>query len=291
MIGAVGSTTQATLTGTSATTGSTAASSALSLLPPPSEAAADPLAMMYLIESKNQQIGISAGTKSIEGKQQDGQKAFQKELTAIQQQDQAAKHKSFWDKLGSICGDVAKVAGVVASIAAAVATCGAASPLAAVAVAGAVLSTAGFADSQFGILQKLGVNSNLAGILDAGMSIGGAVTSVGAGLLSGGQAAASTASTVSKVAGGVGGVGQVGQGAGTIGSAYAQRDEDTADANEEASEVQQANLQRLIMQTLGEMKDADQKQSQTLQTITSIKGTQDQTLLIAASGGSEGTGS
>jgi hypothetical protein len=251
----------------------------------------DPLGMIYLIESQSQQLGFSTGSAEIKGLQNENNQECTKELTAIHQEAVAAKHKSFWDKLGSAFGEIAKVAGVVASIAAAVATCGAASPLAAVAVAGAVLSTAGFADSEFGILKKLGVSSKLAGYLDAGMSIGGAVVSVGAGLLSGAQAAASTASTVSKVASGVGGVGQLGHGVSDVGSGQAQAADDKAVADQVDAQTKQASYQRMILQLLAEMQDTDQKGEQTLQTISGIKSTENNTALYAASSGMEGSGS
>lgn len=291
MIAAIGPTTPVTQTTANCAATSSSPLSSPSLLPAPAAAAIDPLSMMYLIESRDEQLGLAEGTKRTQGLQQEEHQQYEKEAQAIQQQDKAAKHKSFWEKVGSICGDVAKVAGVVASVAAAVATCGVASPLAAVAIAGAVLSTAGFADSELGVLKRLGVSADLAGILDTGMSIAGAATSVGAGLLSGGQAAASTASTVGKVAAGVAGVGQVGSAVATVGSSFMQRDEDKADAREVSAEAQQDSLHRLVARLLRQTQDADQQDGRALQTISAIKKTQSETSLIAATGGREGIGS
>ncbi len=291
MIDAVGSTSPLSTTPPTAASTAAAIAQNASLLPAPSEGAGDPMAMMFLIQSKDQQVGFNTSATEIHSDQNANAQAYKTEQAAIQKQEQAEKHKSFWDKLGSICGDIAKVAGVVASIAAAVATCGAASPLAAVAIAGAVLSTAGFADSTFGILKKLGVSDKLTNILDASMSIGGAAMSVGAGLISGAQAAASTASTVSKVAGGVSGVGQVGHGVSAVGSGEAQCADDKATADQVASESQQAEYGRMMTELLGQMKDEQERSSKLLQTISGIKTTENQTALYAASGGTEGIGS
>jgi hypothetical protein len=260
------------------------------LLPPPTEAATDPFSMMYLIESSDRQLGLDGASKRLQDLQQEGQVAFKKEELAIQQQDQAAKHKSFWQKVGNICGQIAKVAGVVASIAAAVATCGAATPLAVVAVAGAVLSTAGFADSEFHVLQRLGVSANLAGIIDTGLSIGGAVTSVGTGMFCAARAAATTTTTVGRVAAAVAGVGEMGHGAATIEEGNATAAEDIAFADEAGSEAETSNLRRLIAQLLQRTESDDAKAGTTLQTIHGIQQTENQTSFIAATGGTEGIG-
>ena len=120
------------------------------------------------------------------------------------------------ERLGSVCGEVAKAASVVASIAAAVGTCGAATPLAAVAIGGAVLSTAGFLDGETHVLQKLGVDAGTADLVDMGMSLAGVAGSAGAGLLAGGDAASTTTEVVERTAAATTGVAEVGKGASEI---------------------------------------------------------------------------
>jgi hypothetical protein len=230
-----------------------------SLLPSPSDMPTDPLLVLYYCDAKEQQFGIREGQQRLQALQTERRQALQQELDAIEKLVEAAHHKSFWDDLGSICSEIAKVAAVVVSVAAAVASCGAASPLAAVAVAGAVLSAAGFADNELHVLQRLGVSSELAGIVDTGLSVGGAVCSLGtAGLPS---------TAIGRVSAVVEGVGAIGSGAAAIGSANALADADRAAADQVASEGNQSALRRLIVHLLEELKGSADQSEQTLTTI------------------------
>jgi hypothetical protein len=256
-----------------------------SLLPEPplgALAGSDPLSVLYLFESKDQQDNVSEGTKRIGSLQDERSQALQKELTAIQQEDQALANKSFWDDLGGICGEIAKVAGVVASIAAAVVTCGAAAPIAAVAIAGAVLSTAAFADGELHVLRALGVDDRTAGFIDMGMSLTGALCSAGAGIAAGGATASSTLSTISRTAAIVTGVSAVGTATSTIQAGREQANVDRADADQVLASALSDHLQRAIQGVIDEVQDNDEKAKQIMKTIVSAKGIENETATIAA---------
>lgn len=248
-----------------------------SLLPEPEVAGGDSLSMLYLFQSESQQMGLTSSQTDIKSVQKQQDAAVVKEQSDLNKAAEAARHKSFWQKIGSICGDVAKVGSVVASIAAAVATCGAATPIAALAIAGAVLSTAGFVASETNVLQKLGVSDKLANILDTVMSVGGGLMSMGA------ASAAQAASTMTTTAAIVSGAGSVGQGTAKIATGYAQRNEDSASADAVADESTQDQMLRVIKQLIAEAKNADSQSSQQLGTIAETKGMQNATAEMAAS--------
>jgi hypothetical protein len=257
----------------------------VSLLPEPpvgALAGGDPLSAIYLFESKDNRDQLQAGTERVRGLQTERAQALQKELSAIQQEDDAIKHKSFWDSLGSVLGEVAKVAAVVASVAAAVCTCGAGAPLAALAIAGVVLSTAAFVDGECHVLRALGVDDKTAGFIDLGMSIGGALCSGGAALASSAQAASSTVATVKTTATVVTGVTAVGGGVATIESGQAQAATDRADADQVVAEALSDHYLRSIQTVIDEVQDSDEKSKQILKTIVAAKGIQNDTAAVAA---------
>jgi hypothetical protein len=258
-----------------------------SLLPPPSPGALGTnagLSMLYYLESKDGQDGIQSGTKKVQGLDTERKQALDKELKAIQQQDEAAKHHDFWSDLGNTCGEIAKVASVVASVAAAVGTCGAGAPLAAVAIAGAALSTAGFLDGETHVLQKLGVDAGTADLVDMGMSLAGAAASVGAGIAAGGKAASSATEIVGRTAAVTAGVASVGKGASAIEASQALAAEDRAVADQLDAQGQSDTLQRAVQRVLDEVSDADHKSQQVLKTLSGAQATQMQTMTLAASG-------
>jgi hypothetical protein len=272
---------------TAAATGASPAAppEGVKLLPEPSIGAlagADPLSVMYLFESKDQQDDVNAGTKKIQALLSERAQALKNELAAIQQEDEALKHKSFWDDLGSICGEVAKVAGAVASVAAAVVTCGAATPLAVLAVAGAVMSTAAFVDGEFHVLHAIGVSDKVAGYVDMGLALGGAVCSLGAGLAAGSQAASSTATMIGRGASVVSGASAVAAGTAAIESGQAQADVDRADSDQVVAEAMSDHLLRTIQSVIDEVQDSDEKSKQIMKTIVSTKGIENDTAATAA---------
>ncbi len=263
------------------------APSEASLLPAPMPGASGAnagLSMLYYLESKDDQDGIQSGTKKVQGLDAERKQALDKELKAIQQQDDAAKHHDFWSDLGNTCGEIAKVASVVASVAVAVGTCGAGTPLAAVAIAGAALSTAGFLDGETHVLQKLGLDAQTADLVDMGMSLAGAATSMGAGIAAGGKAASSAAEIVGRTAAVTAGVASVGKGASEIEASQALAAEDRAAADQLGAQTQSDTLQRAVQRVLDEVSEADGKSQQILKTISDTQTTQMQTMTLAASG-------
>jgi len=255
------------------------------LLPDPSAAAlaaSDPLSLLYLFESKDQQLGVDQGTQKVAALQTERHQALDQELKAIQQAVDASNHHSFWDSLGSVFSEVAKVAAVVASVAAAVATCGAATPLAALAIAGAVLSSAAFVDGEAHVLQKLGVKGATAGWIDAGMSIAGGLTSFGVGSLATAANAASPAlSIVSRGGAVVGGIGQIGAGASAIGVGQAQASADQAAADEVVAQVLADHAQRQIQIAIEDTQSSDAQSKQAMDTIANTKAIQNATAEFA----------
>jgi hypothetical protein len=255
------------------------------LLPEPSPGAlagADPLSMLYLFESSDRQLGVDEGAKKIAALQTERHQALDQEQQAIQQAINASKQQSFWDTLGSICGEVAKVAAVVASVAAAVATLGAATPVAAVAIAGAVLSSASFAESEFHVLHALGVDDKTVGWVDLGMSLGGAALSVGAGIVAGGRLASSLPSLIGRAGAVVAGAGEMGKGACGIEAGQAKARNDQAEADQVAALARSDQAARQMRAAIVETQTSDQQSEQIMETIANTKTVQDETSLGAA---------
>ncbi len=193
-----------------------------------------------------------------------------------------SKRQSSERTLGSVCSEVAKVAGVVASIAAVIATAGAATPLAALAIGGAILSSASFADGEFHVLHKLGVDDRTAAWIDTGMAIGSAVLSVGAGVGAGGRAASNTIGSFSRLGAGAAGVAVVGKGACEIQAGEALATADRAAADRTAAHVQLDHTHRIIQLVIDAVANADQHSRQIAETIAGTKTIEDQTALSAA---------
>jgi hypothetical protein len=259
-----------------------------SLLPDPAAGAlagADPLSMLYLFESKDQKLGVDQGAHRIAALQTEQHQALQQEQQAIEQAIQAQNNRSFWDDLGSVCGEVAKVAAVVASVAAAIATCGAAAPVAACvvcAIAGAALSTASFVDGEFHVLRSLGVDEGAAGWIDTGMAIGGAILSCGAGMGAGQQVATSTLSTVTRTGAVVAGAGEIARGASTIAAGHAQAQSDQAAADEIAAQARSNHAQRFMQIAIDDTQNSDQQSQRILGTIANTNTIQNETAVSAA---------
>jgi hypothetical protein len=174
-----------------------------SLLVPPADGvgASDALSMIYLLESKDRGLTLQKGKRDIQTDQKERDEALRQEIEQIQKAAEAAKHHGFWDDVGNVCLTIGKVAAVVGSIAVAVVSCGAGTAVAALVIVGCLMSTAGFAEGQFHVLEKLGVDPETANWVGVGLSVGGMVASCGAGLLtSGAEVASEAASTAQDVA-------------------------------------------------------------------------------------------
>jgi hypothetical protein len=248
-------------------------------------AGTDPLSMLFLFESKDQDLGLDQGTKRIEALQSERHQALAQEQQAIQNAVDAQHNRSFWDDLASICGEVAKVAAVVASVAAAIATAGAASGLTVavvVAVAGAGLSCAAFADGELHVLHALGVDDDTAHWVDFGMSMGGAVCSLGAGLLAGGSAATGSLGIVGRASAVVAGASEVGKGASMIQAGEAQAQGDQAAADQVAAQAQSDHAARRMQVVFGDAENSNQQSERIMRSIANTKTIQNETSLSAA---------
>ncbi len=238
----------------------------------------DPLSLLYLFESRDRQLGVEDGSKKLIALQGERHAELRKEQDAIRQAIEAEQQHGFWDGLGDVFGEIAKVAAVVASVAAAVATAGAAAPLAAIAIGGAVLSSAALVDGELHVLQKLGVDAKTAGIVDIGMSIGGAVSSVGAGIAAGARSASAATTALERGGAVVAGLGQVGKGVSTIEAGGAQARDDQAVADQIASRGRSEHLQRMILLLLDSTRGSDEQSGAIEKTIVSTKTIQNDTM-------------
>lgn len=256
-----------------------------SLLPDPipsSLAGADPLSMLYLFTSEDQQLGVDEGAKRISSLQTERHQAVQQEQQAIKQEIDAEHDHSFWDDLGSIFGEVAKVASVVVSLAATVVSFGAAAPIAAVAIAGAILSTASFVDGEFHVLRSLNVDPTVAGWIDGGMAIGGALCSAGVGLAGGAPAAAKALSAVQTAGNIVAGAGEVARGAAGIAAGEAQARADQAAADQVVGQAQSDRAQRRIQILIDDTAGSDKQSQRALGTIAATDAIRNDTTANAA---------
>ena len=255
-----------------------------SLLPSPSVTALvgrDPLSMLYLLEQQDQNLSLDEGTKRIGALQAERNRALDQELEAVAKEAEAAKHKSFWDDLGSILGEVAKVAGIIASAAAVVCTAGAAAPFA-VALVAAALSAASFADGELHFLQKMGVDDKAAGWIDLGLSVAGAAGSFGAGVAASGQAGSQIIGTVDRAATVVSGTATVTEGGSVIAAGQAQSDGEHASADEAMALAQASHLLRFISWVIDDARASDEDSKRIMNTIANTKGIQDKTAVISA---------
>jgi hypothetical protein len=253
--------------------------SLISLMPAPcvdSAIGGDPLSALYLFEAQDENLTVEAGASSVQSLQTERNDALHKEQQAIVNEDQAAKHRSFWDDLGSLLGDVAKVAGLVASVAAVVATAGAAAPVAVLAIAGVILSSASMADGEFHVLQKFGVDESAAGWIDTGLSLAaGASTLCLGGVAAGAQTAGRLASGASSLA-------DIGQGVATIEAGQAQAVDDRATADEVSAQAQSSQSLRFIQLVIDETQALDDTSTQIKSLIVSAMATQQATVTNAA---------
>ena len=167
--------------------------------------------------------------------------------------DATINSRAFWEEFEKGAFEVGKWAAVAGSVAVAVASCGSAAPIAALAIVGAVASCAAAADTSFGILERCGVDADIAKWVDVGLSVGGALCSGGAGLA---QTLGSTAHGISgivKMAGaaadGVGAASAGAAGGAHIAVAAYEKDEDLAVVNTKETVLVQARIEKR-MQTL-----------------------------------------
>jgi hypothetical protein len=203
------------------------------------------------------------------------------------------KDPQFWKDLESGGQEIGKWAAVAGSITLAGATLGAETPVAAVVtvlvVTGAAASTAGAAESDFHVLEKMGVDSTTAGWIGLGLSVGGALSSGGAGLAAAGGTASeasaflrglNTAGTVTDA--GAGAADVVSGGASAVVAGYEKRAQ-LAQADEQAAEFNIQHLETRMQQILDALQQSYQTSATDLSSVTTAQTHNSQALMGLAS--------
>ncbi|AKU99916.1 hypothetical protein AKJ09_06580 [Labilithrix luteola] len=185
--------------------------------------------------------------------------------------DATINSRQFWADLEKGALEVGKWAAVAGSVALAVVSLGSAAPVAALAIAGAVLSCASTADSEFGIMEKMGVDKETAGWIDVGMAIGGALCGGAAGLAGGAKAATSLgqAAKIGGLASEVVGAGSSFAGAGAkIGVATFERRAKLAAADAEDATNTKKQIEKRMDALTDSLKDTMLSQERGLQRVS-----------------------
>ncbi len=188
---------------------------------------------------------------------------------------------NFWSDIESGATVIAEVAAVVGAAAVSVVTLGAGSPLLAVVVIGVAMSAASMADSQFHVLEKLGVDADVAAYVDLGLAVGGAVLTFGGGLSSGASAGSQLVSRLGATAVAAGAGAKIAQGGAHIRNGEFKADAKDAEADAKAArfEIKRAQrIEQMLIQGLAESAKSGQRALETLQGAMS---TQAQTVAIA----------
>ena len=246
-----------------------------SLLPEPNLAGLNPTEMLYALQAQEGQLGVQTSTTAVKQDQAAKDQAVKDQLAQIKKSIQDAQHHSFWDDVGNALGDIGKVCAVVGSVALSVASCGAGTAVAALAITACVLSTAGMAESQFHVLEDVGVDPTTASWIGIGLSVGGAAASLGAGCVASGvqvgddavTTTTTVAKTTAKAASLITGAADIGRGVTTVVSANDQADELDDEANAKADQFRSDLLQKgidALITSLGDnQKSAQRQQSET----------------------------
>lgn len=209
--------------------------------------------------------------------------------------DQMVNSPRFWGDVKQIAMVVAEAAATIGSIA----SFGTASAGAAALIAvGIAMSAAGFAESNFQVLEKMGADPEVAKWVGIGVAIGGAACSLGAGALNAASAAGSAAdaatqgtdavaqasSTASRVGSAMsavgGGASIVGGGAGIATSVFAYNAAQAEIAAEKARQ-HSAFIERLAEAIVADLKSDEKRDEKDRQ--TAVKGVEasNQTQLAA----------
>lgn len=233
---------------------------ATDLLPTPG--ALDPMMLLYLYESKNRASGFREATKDIKRAQACRKAEIKKQIDAIRKAAEEKKKGGFWKKVRNKCSTIGKYAAVASAVALAVGTGGAGTP-GALALAGAALSAGSMAQSEWGVLQKIGVNDTWAARCEMTMAVAGAVC-MGFGAPGGADQFDEAIRTADKISTAVGGVATLTAGAATIaeGKYESKAREYEADAAEAAVEAE--SFKRLLNQIIDDLETSDQAEERVL---------------------------
>lgn len=261
---------------------------AASLLALPGDVAGDPLLALIALDGKGRRLGLRNAISQVNSASSQRHAAWEAQKRALREAAQAASEGGFWHDLGKTCCTVARIGAVVASVGAAVATCGAAAPIAALAIAGAVMSTAAFAQSEWHVLEKFDVDAKLAGHIEIGLTVGGAVcggaAAVGAGLTSA-EAASGVQEWVgvgSRIAGGAAGASSAVAGYAHVREGMAAGKVEQRQADAIAWAAREARLGRLIDEILSEINDAEKSHRSAVDHVSRTLDLRGTTLSIAA---------
>jgi len=236
------------------------ASGTTDLLPNPS--ALDPMTLLYLYESKSRADGFKQATKDVKRARDLRKAEIKKQMEALRKAAKEKKKGGFWKKVRNKCSKIAKYAAVASAVALAVGTCGAGTP-GALAIVGVALSAGSMAQSEWGVLQKMGMSDEWAARCEIGMAVGGAVC-MGFGAPGGASQLEETISTGDQICSAAGGAATVTAGAATIaeGKHESKARDLEADAADAAAEAEA--FKRLLNQIIDDLETSDRAEERVL---------------------------
>ncbi|MEZ4225816.1 MAG: hypothetical protein R3B13_32990 [Polyangiaceae bacterium] len=236
-----------------------------SLLPMP-DMNGDAMSGLYALFSKDHQLGLSSKIKDLRNAQRLKKQQWERAKAALKKAMKARKKGGFFKKLAKTCLKIARYAAVAAAVALAVGT-GGAGVVGALAIAGAVMSCTAMAQSEFQILQRLGVSEQWANGIEWGLTIGSAACTLGAGVatLFGASANASALGNTLGTAGAcVQGVSTAGAGFATWQASEADSDALHHQANAAKERAEEARLERMLIQIMSEIESSEEADQRTL---------------------------
>lgn len=248
------------------------------LLPAPLELPSDPLMALLALQSKSRRFQLDSGMKDVQNNKRLRAKAHKEFKRAIKKAQEAKKKGGFWKRASKFCNKLSKYGAVVAAVALAVGSGGAGAP-ASLAIAGAVLSSASMAQSEYQLLQKMGVSDDLAGKMEMGMALGGAACTGGASVLG---STGSTLGTVQKAVAITSFSAKMTDAAATtqIGHYDAEAREHESDAL--FARLQDQQMQRMFDQILAQIEGSEQSEERAMNSLRGAIETRHATPLIVA---------
>jgi hypothetical protein len=255
-----------------------------SLLPQPQPLSdEDAMAGLLALESRSRSVSLARTISNINSLRKEQRVEWEKQKAALFEAAKAQEDSGFWGSVGKICGAIGKVAAVVTSVAVAVGTGGAGLPLT-LAVAGACLSTAALVESEFDVLQKLGVDAQTSDWIEFGLAIAAVGCTVGAAWTGG----ANSATQLEKAADTAEKVSSAAAGGATITSGIATRKKYAADADAEdrfadatSARLNEARYNRMLLQILDDLEESERSYRHTVGAAKGAAQIEDNTLLIS----------
>jgi hypothetical protein len=190
---------------------------------------------------------------------------------------------NFWRDVEAGARITGEVAAVVGSAALTVCTFGGGAA-SAVLVGSLILSTAGTVESNCHVLEALGVNANVASWIGIGASVGGAALGGVGGLMSAPGKVGLVVQAVSVASQGASGGAQIVAGVAHIKNGNFQADAEDAEADATAADDRMQSIQRVMGMVLDGIKDVTDSHQRALSSLAGAMQTNDQTMVIAASG-------